>query len=389
MLTVLFVDDEPNVLQGIKRATRNMREVWAMYFAPGGESALAFIADTPVDVIVSDMRMPGMDGAELLRLVRERQPGIARIMLSGYAEEEAIFRSTQVAHQFLSKPCDVDELKATIEDIRACRDALPPDAIRDMVGRIESLPALGDVYADLTDAMDRDTANADNLGQIVSRDVALTAELLRLVNSAFFGLSRRIENVGQAIGFLGIDVVRAIVAGHDVFTTDNVDTVDVAALAKRSELTAALCRAAMVRDGATISEAADGYLAGMLHEIGALVLAQMDAVETSELEAVLAVDDTTNERLVLGVDRFTVAAYLLGLWGFPKAISGAIGALAREPDLDGDRVGRCLLIAREVVQTSEPTVLDQAEADLDQALDRAEAGLRERHRRPTAAEAGA
>ena len=359
MLTVLFVDDEPNILQGTRRATRNMRGTWDMHFVESGDEALAFMNDRNVDVVVSDMRMPGMDGAELLGKVRAASPSTARIILSGYAEEEAVFRSTRVAHQFLSKPCDLDELRSTIEEIRACMESVEPEAIRDLIGQLEQLPALGDVYDELVDAMDRDDSSNEALGRIVSKDVALTAELLRLINSAFFGLSRQVESVAQAVGFLGVDVVRAIVAGHSLFSGSAGGVVDVDAIATRSQTVAALARTVFRLEGGTASEAAEAYLAGMLHQVGVLVLSVLPDVDKSDLAAVLASEDVTNERLVLGADRFAVGGYLLGFWGFSPAIVSAITSQANPDDDDQDPVIWALRVAIEAARSGRVQITDE------------------------------
>lgn len=357
MLTVLFVDDEPNILQGTRRATRNMRDTWDMHFVEGGEQALAFLSENPVDVVVSDMRMPGMDGAELLERIRAESPATARIILSGYAEEEAVFRSTRVAHQFLSKPCDLDELKSTIEEIRACRETVKPEAVRDLIGKLEQLPAMGEVYEELVDAMDRDNSSNESIGRIVSKDVALTAELLRLINSAFFGLSRQVETVAQAIGFLGIDVVRAIVAGHSLFGQSSGGVIDVDEVATISQTTAALARTAFRIDGGSNSEAAEAYLAGMLHQIGLLVLSELPDVDKTELTTILSTGDITNERLMLGVDRYAVGGYLLGFWGFSPNLIGAITSLADAPSEEAEPVTFALRVAVEALNAAGAEVL--------------------------------
>src|ERR1700690_3452566 len=112
---ILFVDDEQNVLSGLRNLLRKQRDHWEMLFVTSGAAALAEMEQAPVDVIVSDMRMPGMDGGTLLGHVKERHPSTVRIVLSGYAEREAVSRVMSVAHQFLSKPAEADAVRAVIE----------------------------------------------------------------------------------------------------------------------------------------------------------------------------------------------------------------------------------------------------------------------------------
>jgi HD-like signal output (HDOD) protein len=350
-----------------------------MHFAPGGEEALALMAVDRFDVVVSDMRMPGMDGAELLTAVRINSPGTARIILSGFAEEEAVFRSTRVAHQFLSKPCDVDLLKKTISEIRAAQQAVPSERIRDLVGGIDQLPVLGDVYQRLVAAMESEGATNEDLAAIISEDIALTAELVRLVNSAFFGLPRRVESVSQAVGFLGIDVVRAVVVGYSVYTSNHSTMIDVDTVRRRSQQVAALARRShSTLYGRSSAESADVFLAGMLHEVGVLVLSMVHGVDPIDLKGVLGSNDVTTERLTVGADRFAVGGYLLGLWGFSPDVVEAVASLSRplEPAPQSSSMSWALGLARHALDhdlvaaedSTDQSVADELILELDRAL---------------------
>lgn len=122
MRRILFVDDEPAVLEGLRNLFRKQRRHWEMVFAPGGMEALGELERTRFDVVVSDMRMPGIDGAELLRRVKDGYPSIARIVLSGHAEPEAVARVLPVADTYVSKPCDAEALRVAIEQGCALHD---------------------------------------------------------------------------------------------------------------------------------------------------------------------------------------------------------------------------------------------------------------------------
>ena len=112
---ILFVDDDVDVLESLRDALRKDRQRWDLAFATGGDAALEELAQRPRNVVVSDMRMPGMDGAELLTRIKAQHPTVARLVLSGHAEQEAMERAMRVAQEFLSKPCQIAVLRATIE----------------------------------------------------------------------------------------------------------------------------------------------------------------------------------------------------------------------------------------------------------------------------------
>ena len=133
---ILFVDDNEDVLGALNMSLRKMRREWDMVFVSSGAAALAEFERNPFDIVISDMQMPGMDGAQLLSEVRDRYPGAARIILSGYAAPTGVSRGVPIAHQFMSKPCTTDLLKSVIARACAQRRLLQDPALRALLGRI-------------------------------------------------------------------------------------------------------------------------------------------------------------------------------------------------------------------------------------------------------------
>ena len=131
MIRILFVDDDVNVLNAMRRTLRSMRAEWDTVFATDGPQALEMLAQVPADVVVSDMHMPGMDGWQLLAEIRVRYPQTVRFLLSGHADPASIMRSVGTAHQYLSKPCENEELKAAIS--QTARDSKVASTARSRV----------------------------------------------------------------------------------------------------------------------------------------------------------------------------------------------------------------------------------------------------------------
>ena len=188
MKKILFVDDEPHILSGLQRMLRGNRNEWEMQFVGSGAEALAKLAAAPFDVIVTDMRMPGMDGAELLTRVRANFPDVVRICLSGYSSVESAMKVVGLAHQYLSKPCDPNVLKTTI--VRACalRDHLHDPLLRQALSRMENVPSLPTNYQAILAELNCPEPSLAKIGEVISQDIAMTAKILQLVNSSFFGL---------------------------------------------------------------------------------------------------------------------------------------------------------------------------------------------------------
>ena len=195
MKRILFVDDESKILDGLQRMLHADRKHWDMEFAVGGEAALQACEKASFDVVISDMRMPGMDGATLLGQIRDRYPGTARIILSGYSEITLVARSVHVAHRFLGKPCEASELRSMIERVCTLQDVLCTPEIRAIIGTVGALPSLSTSYNALTQALSRPDTSISQVADILEHDVAMSAKVLQLVNSAFFGLAQTVTSL--------------------------------------------------------------------------------------------------------------------------------------------------------------------------------------------------
>lgn len=321
MKRILFVDDEPLVLDALRALFRRQRQEWEMVFAPGGPEGIAALDGPAFDVIVSDMRMPIADGNAVLSAARERHPAAARIVLSGYAGPEAELAALSVAHQFVAKPCDPPLLQGIIE--RAC--GLPAlignPALRELVGRLRRLPSPPKLYWDLT----RATANPDvtmaELAQLVAQDPAMTAKVLQLINSAVFGLARHHTSVQDALLYLGTQRLRALALTAQVFLEGEAagDGLDLQAEQQHAARVAWLAQHCI----ADATRAETAYTAALLHDLGKVVLALAAPAEMREVRRIAAASgrlmhDIEQDRL--GTNHADAGAYLLALWGLPLEI---------------------------------------------------------------------
>lgn len=319
---ILFVDDEPNVLDGLRNLLRKQRHEWDMQFALGAEAALTEMERQPVDVIVSDMRMPRIDGAELLKRVKALYPETARIVLSGHAERDAISRVVSVAHQFLSKPSDATTVKAVITRTCEFQALMQDEGIRRVVGSIERLPSLPDTYWELTRAIEDPATGAADVAKIVERDPAMSIKVLQLVNSAYFGLPQKTDSITKAVSYLGIDNIKGLMIAAQVFGVEGqvaAGHLSLEAVRRESVIVAGLARR-MVRDGTNRDAAFTG---GLVHDVGKLVLARdttrhYDAVLRKARESKRPLHAVEQEEL--GTTHGLVGAYLLGVWGLPFVV---------------------------------------------------------------------
>lgn len=326
MKRILFVDDEPNVLDGLRRMLRPMRREWETTFCESAQDALETLASGSFDVIVSDMRMPGMDGAALLTEVMRQHPQIVRIVLSGQSSKESTLKSVGVAHQFLAKPCDAETLKQTIDHAFALSSLLANDTLKQTLSQMASVPSMPALYEELMEELRHPDASTQRIGKIVSQDLGMTTKILQLVNSAFFGLPRRVSTPVQATALLGVETMKALVLSIGVFSQFKSTTVEGIApesVQKHSAMTAAIAKQIAAAEKVSRELADASLMAGFLHDVGKLILAQNFPDQYGEIivctrERQIPLCEA--EREALGTTHAEVGAYLLGLWGLPEPI---------------------------------------------------------------------
>lgn len=360
MKNILFVDDERSVLDGLRSRLHRLHTKWNMEFVEGGSAAIEHMQSHPCDVLVSDMRMPAMDGAELLEIASERWPQTIRIVLSGYAELEQTVRLVPLAHQYLSKPCQAQQLESVIERCLLLHDLLNGPRLREIVGRIRKLPSLPSIYVALQSIMSEESVTLGDVAKLVAADSALAARVLQIVNSAFFRLCRKISNIEQAVSYLGFNAIRNLALSAEIFSRwpgGACPWLDLNRLQHHAHLVAAASSALTAKTPL----ADDAMLAGLLHDIGYWILAQEcpdDLNESVELAVSSGIALHAAETRIIGASHAEIGAYLLGIWGLPYPVVEAVAhhhQPARVAHADFD-VMAAVVIGHSLVPTDDASV---------------------------------
>lgn len=327
MKRVLFVDDEPRILEGLQRMLRSQRTVWEMHFASSGEEALVLMEAEPYDIVVTDMKMPRMDGAALLEIIRAKYPRSLRIVLSGYTELEASYRAVTVAHQFLLKPCDADKLRIAVERGTLLIDLLGNKALATTIGSVQELPSAPQTYLELRAELGNENPSMRRIVAIIEKDVAIAAKVLQLVNSAFFGVPREVTDIQTAVTLIGSNVLHHLVLSIEAFRAfppgRHIQGFSLEAFDAHSQLTARIASALVQKENLPKGL----VIAALLHDIGKLVVAERTpdhlarAIECSRQEQLPLYEI---EEKLFEVSHTEVGAYLLGLWGLPFPIIEAV-----------------------------------------------------------------
>jgi HD-like signal output (HDOD) protein len=327
MKNILFVDDERDLLDSLKARLYKHRHDWNMQFVLSGDEAIGVLEQQTIDLVVSDVRMPGMDGGQLLSVVKQRWPTAMRIIVSGYADPVQAVRLTSLAHQYVAKPCDGGELENIIERCFYLRDMLAQESLRKVVGRIGKLPAMPKTYGLLQEALAQPSVTAGEIGDIVNADAAIASKVLQITNSAFFRLRKPMVRIKDAVTYLGFATVRNLVLSAEIFSQwrapEGLSDVDPERLQNHAQCAAAACKA--LSGGRALAD--DAWLAGLLHDIGYWILIQECPKELGRAIELARAEDlplVECERRITGASHAEIGAYLLGLWGLPYSIIEAV-----------------------------------------------------------------
>ena len=331
---LLFVADDLSPLDRLRDALRPYRNRWEMRFATSGDAALALLAEAECDVVVSDLRMPQMDGARLLAIVRDRCPGAVRIVLSGHADVQMVTRAATAAHRLVAKPCETEALARVIE--RSC-------GLQDLAAQVElnrhtmgasALPSVPRVCMELAEVLAAGTASASDVARIIEQDMAMAAKVLQLANSAYFGRRTPVSQVSDAVAYVGLDALRALAlqaAAVQEFRVEwPIPGFDLDELQRHGARVARL--SAVI--GSETGVGKEVFAAGLLHDVGLLVMASQDG---PALARVIATARETArpvpeiERECFGLTHGEIGAHLLALWGLPHTITEAVAGHHR-PD---------------------------------------------------------
>lgn len=320
---ILFVDDEKSILRSLKRAF--LDSDYQLYFADSGAMGLAALKAKKIDLVVSDMRMPQMDGYQFLSRVKKEYPEVVRLILSGFTQEETVYKALidGSAKMYVAKPWDNQKLKNLIRQLLEIREALQQQRLLDVVNTIDQLPTLPAIYHEIMGLIDRN-ADFDKIVAVVEKDPAITAKVLQVANSAYFRSST--ASLKRAAVFIGLMNLKDIVLGCSVL-----EALDCKGLGKFSieSLWEHFVRSnGLVHNlyerihDEKVDETAGA--AGLLYDVGLLVLLRYFPEQFKDIMAHCRqhadVSLVEAEEQVMGVTHAQLGAYVLSWWNLPHPI---------------------------------------------------------------------
>lgn len=327
---ILFVDDDPTQILSLRTLLHAKRKEWESDFVENGPDALRLMLQTHYDVVVADMRMPGMDGADLLTEVQRLHPATARIILSGYSETKSILRAAGPAHQFLTKPCNSQSLIAAIERVLKLQSILDNDGLREAVAKLGALPTLPDLYLAIISELNSPEPSIKRIGELVEKDIGVSATLLKLVNSSFFGFYNEVTSPSYAVMLLGVEVLKGLILGIKILQElpeERPDGLSFDHLWDHCLRISHFAKAIAQAEGGDKKTADICFLSGMLHDVGKFILASRYPGEYRKVVAKAALENGLvhhAEQELFGATHAEIGAYLLGLWGMHEDVVEAV-----------------------------------------------------------------
>lgn len=327
---ILFFDPDENVLRGLKRALYSMRQQWQMEFLPNIEQAEQSLVEHAPDVVVADVSRSTKSGLLLLKKAQQSVPGAIRIGISAETDETTAVQAFNPTHRFLAKPFDITDLKAVILQALSLRSRIVNPRVTNFVSQMDKLPTVPSLLEQINQTLQRENVSLKEIALLVENDINITTQILKIVNSAYFGLFKNISSVQQAVSLLGLDLIKGLILGIDVFkgfTCPAAANPLIERIWQHSLTVARILQRIVVQERRDAHLASTAFSLGILHDVGKLIFLTVLKEEYIELSADASQSGRPMwqiEKERYGLTHADAGAYLLGLWGLPEVLVSAV-----------------------------------------------------------------
>jgi putative nucleotidyltransferase with HDIG domain len=330
---------------------------WTIVGAATGPAAQAEMQRQPCDVVVADIDLAEMGGSDLLDIIRGTHPATVRFLAASDDKKQRAMCHVTGGNQFLAKPFDIATLKNTVERRLAADLCIVNNSMRELIGRIRAFPTIPSLYLEVVNALNSPDATTEEVGAIVAKDMAMTTQLLQMLNSAYFSLPRTVTDPAEAVGLLGFETVKSLVMSVKLRNQyDKIKPVyfSIDAVWRHSTTVARLAKELALLETGDSAVAASAFTAGLLHDLGKIILAanfdgQYNGAHAIARKNQVPLCDVESD--IFGANHGQIAAYLLSLWGMPADVIQA-AAWHHHPAQSADK-SFCALTAIHVANALE------------------------------------
>lgn len=314
MTSIIVADKDESVSRKFQEELEAIRPEWDIFSCTRGEEVLARLAQNQTDCVLTNITLQDMSGLELLQTLQAGFSDVVRITLTEELEQEPVLESAFTHHRFVDQSTPIFMQAETIESSIRLHAVLRTDELRNRIGNVTNLPSIPEIYQQMVRELSCPMSTLHSVSRIIETDTALMASVLKIVNSALYARTQKIESLTQAVALLGIHFIKNVTLTTELFnkfTGSEIDLVKLRALNDKANRTGALSNhfARLARlPRQTMNHV---QLAGMLGNVGdLLVLGQQTDSSSSD-------HDLYSNTEMQG-------AYLLRLWLLPDPVVEAV-----------------------------------------------------------------
>lgn len=351
MSTIVLVNSDSQAVASLATSLREGPANWTVHLVRSGSEALALISAIAVDAVVADSQLEDMALLELFEKIQQSDPAILRFTYSADTRLEVAMESARANNRFLAKSFTPGCLARQIDSSLSLRTALANEHLSAYMSGIKAIPAMPAIYDEMVQELASPHSSLTRVANIVESDVGLSITVLKIVNSAFYGLNRRVESVAQAVTLLGAHLIKNITLTAKVFARFDGSTLSERRL---SELNSEAIRiGALANHFARLAKLSrtttdHSQIAGMMANVGKLIA---------------TVQSEQNDEAVQ-VPNELVGACLLRMWQMPDAVIEAVALQNHEAPQRSDSVTPlAILHSIRFLQQTYLDVLDKQQYD--------------------------
>ena len=335
MTTILLADIDEARLEELSSIIQAAKPDWEVVALTSAADVLQCASNDDIHCVVTDYDLQDSNGIDLLKNIQIKHPNIVRLTVSANQHHDVVQKSTVASHRFVERTVPDEVLVGAIECSLRLKNLLSDASLTQCMSEIRTLPSLPEIYQQMVSELTAPQSSLQNIARIIESDNALTVTVLKIVNSAFYGLNQRVESVSHGVALLGVHLIKNITLTAKVFAQfqgSKQQLLKLQQLNDGANRTGALANQFARLSGVSRSAVDHAQIAGMLSNIGELVELSRATKESSEgLEANIQGEANIQAKNNMRASIELQGAYLLRLWSLPDPVVEAVAMQYESP----------------------------------------------------------
>ncbi len=325
---VIFVETQGRILEGLRTKLASAHPEWRILLSVDSAAALELILQRSVSIVLANFGDDRCGCEDFFRTIKNNTPEVIRMGLLHDIHKEALANSLEYAHECIAAHCDPKQFEAVISrGLSVWERTRKNPRLAALISDLHTLPTTPALYFDIRDELESPNGTAQSVAQIIARDPAIAAKLLKVANSGFYAMPRTISDLYETINLLGMDMVLAIVLSAHLYDQLPLPGLNLDVLWVHSIAVATLAKKIALEEGGDRAMASTCGIAGLLHDLGTLMF--LANVPQSYYSMVRRSGGDERVLLEMELEQFGVGhpelgAHILSLWGLPEDVVQAV-----------------------------------------------------------------